>query len=261
MQLLPWGRRLVPLLLGALGIVLLLLAWQWASFQLQSEGALPSILTVVEALGALAIEQSFWVDVLLTLGIALIGWTIAAVVGVILGMLIGTSEIVHAATWAILEFLRPIPAIVILPLAMLVLGPTAEMGIFLVVWGVTLAIAAQTAAGVETVDPVMRNTAQSFGMGKAETLWRVVLPGTSPYIGTAMRSAAPVTLIMTVVAGMLGGAPGMGSSLTLASSSGRSDLIFAYVVVLGVLGLLVQNAAVVAERRILHWHSAYRKES
>ena len=91
----------------------------------------------------------------------------------------------------------------ILPLAIMVLGPTAEMGIFLVVFGVMLPITAQTAAGVEAVDPVMRNTARSFGMSQGEILWRVVLPGSSPYIGTAMRVAAPVTLIMTVVAGML----------------------------------------------------------
>jgi len=182
------------------------------------------------------------------------------VAGVALGVLVGTSDIAHAATRVVLEFLRPIPAIVILPLAMLVLGPTTEMGVFLVVFGVALPIAAQTAAGVESVDPVMRNTARSFGMRAGEILWRVVLPGASPFIGTAMRVAAPVTLIMAVVAGMLGGAPGIGSALTVAQSSGRSDLIFAYVVVLGLLGLLVQTAAARTERRLLHWHSSYRKE-
>lgn len=248
-----------PILFGALGIVLLLAAWQWGSTQVTSEGALPSVPIVAEALGGLFALGTFWTDVLLTLGIALLGWAVAAVVGVGLGVLVGTSDVAFAATRVVLEFLRPIPAIVILPLAMLVLGPTAEMGIFLVVFGVMLPIAAQTAAGVESVDPVMRNTARSFGMSSGEILWRVILPGASPFIGTAMRVAAPVTLIMAVVAGMLGGAPGIGSALTVAQISGRSDLIFAYVVVLGVLGLLVQTAAGRTERRLLHWHSSYRK--
>lgn len=248
-----------PILFGALGIVLLLAAWQWGSTQVTSEGALPAIPIVAQALGGLFAEGAFWTDVLLTLGIALLGWAIAAVVGVALGVLVGTSDIVFSATRVVLEFLRPIPAIVILPLAMLVLGPTGEMGVFLVVFGVMLPIAAQTAAGVESIDPVMRNTARSFGMKPGEILWRVILPGASPFIGTAMRVAAPVTLIMAVVAGMLGGAPGIGSALTVAQSSGRSDLIFAYVVVLGVLGLLVQASAGRTERRLLHWHSSYRK--
>ncbi|QZY53204.1 ABC transporter permease [Leucobacter tenebrionis] len=249
-----------PILFGVLGIVLLLAAWQWGSTQVTSEGSLPGVPVVAEALVSLFGQGSFWTEVLTTLGIALFGWAIAAVAGVGLGVLVGTSDIAHAATRVVLEFLRPIPAIVILPLAMLVLGPTTEMGVFLVVFGVMLPITAQTAAGVEAVDPVMRNTARSFGMKPGEILWRVILPGASPYIGTAMRVAAPVTLIMTVVAGMLGGAPGIGSALTVAQTSGRSDLIFAYVVVLGLLGLLVQTAAGRTERRLLHWHSSYRKE-
>lgn len=249
-----------PILFGVLGIVLLLAAWQWGSTQVTSEGSLPAVPVVAEALAGLIVQGSFWTEVLTTLGIALLGWAIAAVVGVALGVLVGTSDIAHAATRVVLEFLRPIPAIVILPLAMLVLGPTTEMGVFLVVFGVMLPITAQTAAGVEAVDPVMRNTARSFGMKPGEILWRVILPGASPYIGTAMRVAAPVTLIMTVVAGMLGGAPGIGSALTVAQISGRSDLIFAYVVVLGLLGLLVQTVSSRTERRLLHWHSSYRKE-
>lgn len=255
------GRRRspLPLLYGGFGVALLLAAWQFGSAQLGSETALPSVPTVALALGGLLGQPAFWGGVLTTLGIALLGWAIAAVVGVGLGVLVGTSPVAHAATRVPLEFLRPIPAIVILPLAMLVLGPTTEMGVFLVVFGITLPIAAQTAAGVESVDPVMRNTARSFGLGSAEILARVVLPGASPFIGTAMRVAAPITLIMTVVAGMLGGAPGLGSALTVAQSSGRSDLIFAYVLVLGVLGLLVQAAAAAAECRLLHWHSSYRK--
>ncbi|QIM19630.1 ABC transporter permease subunit [Leucobacter coleopterorum] len=247
------------MLYGIVGVVLLLVAWQWGSAAVGSETALPSVPSVVLALGTLALETTFWGEVAVTFGIALLGWGIAAIVGVLLGVFVGTSVTVRAATRVVLEFLRPIPAIVILPLVMLILGPTPEMSVFLIVFGVTLPIAAQTAAGVESVDPVMRNTARSFGMRPAEVLWSVVLPGASPYIGTAMRVAAPITLILTVVAGMLGGAPGIGSSLSIAQLAGRTEDIFAYVLVLGMMGLLLQAAAVRTERRLLHWHSSYRK--
>lgn len=261
-QAAPGVRRRVfaAALFGILGIALLLVGWQWGSIQIASESALPGVPVVLRALLALLAQGSFWIEAGTTLGIALLGWVIAAVAGVALGVLVGTSAIAHAATRVVLEFLRPIPAIVILPLAMLVLGPTAEMGVFLVIFGIALPIAAQTAAGVESVDPVMINTARSFGLRSGEILWRVLLPGASPYIGTAMRVAAPVTLIMAVVAGMLGGAPGLGNSLTVAQIAGRNEDIFAYVIVLGCMGLLVQAASARAERGLLHWHSAYRKE-
>ncbi|MCI1833657.1 MAG: ABC transporter permease [Bifidobacterium tibiigranuli] len=252
--------RTAALAYGAIGIILLLIAWQWGSTKVVSKSALPSIPDVVSALRELVVQGSFWTGVALTLVIALAGWAIAAVAGVALGIAIGIFAPVQAATRILLEFLRPIPAIVILPLAMMVFGPTTKMGIFLVIFGVMLPITAQTAAGVESVDPVMRNTARSFGMSSREILWRVILPGASPYIGTAMRVAAPVTLIMAVVAGMLGGAPGIGNALSVAQTVGRSDTLFAYVLVLGCMGMATQAASVSIERRLLHWHSSYRGE-
>ncbi|MFK0072016.1 ABC transporter permease [Arthrobacter woluwensis] len=250
-----------PVLLGALGVFCFLALWEAGSAAVDAREALPPVQDVVTALLALAGTGAFWQDLGATLGVSLAGWAIAAVLGVTLGILIGTSRWIRAVTRIPLEFLRPIPAIVILPLAMLVLGPTTEMGVFLVVFGVLLPITAQTVAGVEAVDPVMRNTARSFGLGRTEILVRVVLPGASPFIGTAMRVAAPVTLVMTVVAGMLGGSPGLGNSLSVAQLTGRTEDIFAYVLVLGILGLLVQALSNRAERRILHWHTSFRKVS
>lgn len=250
-----------PLVVGATGVALFLLIWQWAAIRIDSENALPTLPAIAGALADLAQTAEFWTGIGMTLLLAMLGWLIAGVIGVAIGMLVGMSPVAHAATRVALEFLRPIPAIVILPLVMTVLGPTAEMGVFLAVFGVALPIAAQTTAGVESVDPIMRNTARSFGLSPAEILIRVVLPGASPYIGTAMRVAAPVTLIMIVVAGLLGGAPGIGSALSVAQANGQIVVIFAYVLVLGFLGLLVQWATVRGERVLLHWHSAYRKES
>ena len=252
--------RAGPLVGGAVGIVVFLLCWQWAAVRIDSENALPTIPAVGTTFVDLAGRPEFWTGIGMTFLLAMLGWAVAGVVGVAIGMLVGLSRVAHAATRVALEFLRPIPAIVILPLVMTVLGPTAEMGVFLAVFGVALPIAAQATAGVESVDPVMRNTARSFGMSPAEILFRVILPGASPYIGTAMRVAAPVTLIMVVVAGLLGGAPGIGSDLAIAQANGQIVVIFAYVLVLGFMGLLVQWGSVRAERALLHWHSSYRTE-
>lgn len=97
-------------------------------------------------------------------------------------------------------------------------------------------------------------------MGAGEILGRIVLPCALPYIGTAIRVAAPTSLVVAVVAGLLGGGPGLGQSLLLSQISGNQAQLFAYVLILGVLGLLVQGLSQWGERRLLHWHPQYRKQ-
>ena len=163
------------------------------------------------------------------------------------------------ATRVPLEFLKPVPPIVVLPIAVLVLGPTMEMGVVLVVFGSFISIAVQTAAGVFDTDPVARATGRSYGMGRGEVLGRIVLPSALPYVGTAIRIAAPIALIVAVIAGLLGGGPGLGRSVLLSQISGDRDQLFAYVLILGVLGLVFQGLSQWGERRLLHWHPQYRK--
>ena len=188
------------------------------------------------------------------------GLAIGVALGALIGIGIGTSPLAMHATRAPLEFLKPVPPIVILPIAVLVLGPTMEMGVFLVVFGSFISIAVQTAAGVFDTDPVAKATGRSYGMGRGEILGRIVLPSALPYIGTSIRVAAPIALIVAVIAGLLGGGPGLGQSLLLSQLSGDREQLFAYVIILGLLGLAVQGLSQWAERRLLHWHPQYRTE-
>jgi ABC-type nitrate/sulfonate/bicarbonate transport system permease component len=220
---------------------------------------LPSIGSVAIDLGALAASPDFWSALAQTVGLALLGLAASGLGGIVVGILVGSFEPVRYATRAALEFLKPIPPIVILPLVVLILGPTGQMSWFLVFLGCLLPIVMQTVDGVHSTDPVARDTARSYGMKPVEILVRVVLPSAMPYIGTAMRVSAPAALIITVVAGLLGGGPGLGQSLYLAQAGGDYPTLYALVIVLGVLGLLFQLGTRVAERRLLHWHESYRE--
>lgn len=248
-----------PALIGAVGIVVALAVWQAASAVHAAGGSLPPVPAVAADLGGLLAEPDFWSALGATVGIALLGLAASAVAGIVIGVLVGSFEPVRYATLAALEFLKPIPPIVILPLVVLILGPTGEMSWFLVFLGCLLPIVMQTVDGVHSTDPVARDTARSYGMGPAEILARIVVPSSLPYIGTAMRVSAPAALIITVVAGLLGGGPGLGQSLYLAQSGGDYPTLYALVVVLGALGLIFQGATRVAERRLLHWHESYRE--
>ena len=74
-----------------------------------------------------------------------------------------------------------------------------------------------------------------------------------------MRVAAPAALVVTVVAGLLGGGPGLGQNIYQAQAAGDYAGLYGLVIVLGVLGLLFQGATRLAERRVLHWHESYRE--
>ncbi|MCI9889826.1 ABC transporter permease subunit [Micrococcales bacterium 31B] len=249
-----------PLLIrGAIGLAAAAVIWQLVALSPLGSDAFPTFTTTLASLVTVLASPEFWNALGTTVGLALAGLVSAGVAGVIVGLLVGTSPAARAATLAVFEFLKPIPPIVILPLLVLVLGPTASMTWALIFFGCVLAIVMQTVDGVNDTDPVTRDTARSYGMGRAEILWHVVLPSAAPFIGTAMRVAAPVSLIIAVVGGLLGGGPGLGQSLLTAQTSGDYPTLYALVLVLGVLGLIFVGASTAIERRILHWHPSYRE--
>ncbi|QNA92122.1 MULTISPECIES: ABC transporter permease [unclassified Microbacterium] len=252
---------LLPPLIGAAGVVSALALWEWsATTGPLAASPLPAATAALgEAVNLLGTATT-WTAIGDTLTMAVIGLVLAVVIGVALGVAIGTSPLAMHATRVPLEFLKPIPPIVILPIVVLVMGPTQGMGIFLVFFGCFIAIAVQASAGVFDTDPVARATGRSYGMGRTEILGRIVLPSALPYIGTAIRVAAPTSLVVAVVAGLLGGGPGLGQSLLLSQISGNQAQLFAYVLILGTLGLLVQGLSQWGERRLLHWHPQYRKQ-
>lgn len=247
---------------GLLGAAAALGVWQLAAtVGPAADSPLPTAGEAISEFISLLASPAMWQATLDTLVMALVGLILAAVLGVMFGVGIGVSPLAMHATRVPLEFLKPIPPIVILPVVALVLGPTAGMGVFLVFFGCFVSIAVQTSAGVFDTDPVARATGRSYGMSKGEVLASIVLPSSLPYIGTAIRVAAPTALIVAVVAGLLGGGPGLGQSLLLAQLTGNQPQLFAYVLIMGLLGLLIQGLSQWGERKLLHWHPQYRKEA
>ncbi|WP_426986327.1 ABC transporter permease [Pseudarthrobacter sp. Y6] len=248
-----------PLITSVAGILAAIVLWQLIAVGPMADSPLPPASAVAESLSTVLGTSLFWSDLAATVGIALLGLGTAALAGVVLGILVGSFEPFRYATLAVLEFLKPIPPIVILPLIVLVLGPTGQMSWVLVFFGCVLPIIMQTVDGVHDTDPVARDTARSYGLKETEILARVVLPSAMPFIGTAMRVAAPAALVITVVAGLLGGGPGLGRSIYQAQAAGDYPTLYALVAVLGVLGLLFQGATRLVEGKLLNWHESFRE--
>lgn len=186
----------------------------------------------------------------------LVGLAIAVVIGVPLGIAVGLSRWVEAITGPTIEFLRPIPAVSLVPVAILVFGLKIEMQAFLIVVASVWPIMIATRHAVRNIDPLWKDTARVNGQGPLRTIIRVVLPGSVPGIATGLRTAASLALVVAVAAEIISGSAGLGQYLNAARSAGDAAATFAGVVVAGVVGVVIDAILRVAERLVSHWQVA-----
>ncbi|MDX2547438.1 ABC transporter permease [Streptomyces sp. WI04-05B] len=227
---------------------------------LVSADYLPPASVTVRALWALLAEQAFWT----ALGDTLTGWglglAISVVAGVAAGLVIGSVPALRAVTASTIEFLRPIPSVALIPVAVLLYGADLRSELLLVVYAAFWQVIVQVLAGIQDVDPVADDTARSYRLGTWGRLRHVMWPTALPYVMTGVRLAATVALILAVTAELVIGAPGLGREIAVAQSSGAVPQVYALVLVTGLLGVAVNLVARAVERRALHWHQSVRTE-
>lgn len=223
--------------------------------ELVSPTYLPPASSVLATTARLLVDPAFLVHVGGTLLAAALGMGLATALAVPVGLLLGSSRRAHAAGITAVELLRPIPSVALIPLAILVLGRGLDMRIALVAYAATWPILLNTIYGVREVDPVARDTARAFGFGRAAIAWRVALPSAAPFVYTGIRISAAIALIVAVSAELIaGGAPGIGTFMLANAQTGiPRELVYAGVVVSGLLGLAVNAALVAGERRLFPW--------
>lgn len=232
-------RSLRRLALGVLGIAVWLMCWQWATTigPLSAVRGLPSASSTFEAAVALAARPSFWGAIGITMATAIIALGIALVIGLVVGVVTGLSPIAFALLDPLVQFLRPLPPVVLLPLILLLMGPSPELAVFLAAFAATWPILVQVQAGVMAADPVMLDTARSMVLPWWRTQTQVVVPGALPFIATGVRIAAAASLMLTVGAGIIAGTPGIGRMVVVAQETGDAQAVFAIILWSGVLGL------------------------
>jgi NitT/TauT family transport system permease protein len=254
------GRRR-SLVRGAIGLLAVFaIAEAISRSGIVSEAFLPPTSVVLLRVLQLLVDPAFLGAVLATLYAWAIGLAICIAVSVTLGVLLGSSRAAYSASRAVIEFLRPIPSVALIPLAILVLGNDAEMKIALIVFSTSWPVLFNTIYGMHDVDPIAKLTARSFGRGRAATLMTVSLPSALPFIFTGIRIAASVALIVAISAELLAGASdGLGRWMLDASATGnRPDLVYAATIIAGLLGLAINGVLVLIERRFLSWQPALR---
>nr|WP_307868931.1 ABC transporter permease subunit [Umezawaea beigongshangensis] len=192
-----------------------------------------------------------------TLLALLIVIALAVGIAVPLGLVLGSVPAVRHATRAVIEFLRPIPSVALIPLAVVVLGIGPETKITLAVYAAVWPLLFNTIYALDELDPLLVETARVFGADRLRVLFFVALPSALPFVITGVRLAATTGLVVLISVELLvGGSGGIGEFIMVArSGAGRMDLVLAGTVVAGVIGYLLNEAFERAQRRWVGWSS------
>lgn len=237
----------------AIGLVAI---WQLAS----SRGAgLPSVRAIASAFLKESTSSVIWMSIGQTMWSWLIGLVISVAVGVALGILISLSDFAYRSSQFILDFMRSVPTIALLPVALLIYGTRIQMKLLLIVLGCTWIMVIQTAYGIRDVDPVAKQTLRSFRLRSRETFFLLTLPSAAPYIASGLRVAATLALLITIGSEMVTSAPGLGSELLRAGAGGATSDLYALVLVAAILGFIVLSVLTVLERTVIKWRPSSRE--
>ncbi|MCK2221551.1 ABC transporter permease subunit [Actinomadura sp. ATCC 31491] len=196
-------------------------------------------------------------NILPSLGRMAAGFAGGALAGVVLGLAVGLSARVYDYLDGVLQFLRAVPPPALVTVFLVVFGFGLRMQLAFIVFSIVWPVLLNTADGARSVEPLHLQTCQVFRLSRAERLWRVILPSALPKMFAGLRLALSLSLIVMVFSELLPGTTnGIGFQLTEAYSMFDLTAMWAGIVLLGVLGYLLNELFLVAERRVLAWHRA-----
>lgn len=236
-----WRRNLVTFSLGALSIAAFIGFWYLATkyrwdFYIRFTN-IPSPVEVYDNTLKLFAKSSYANNIIVSLRRILIGFGIAALLGVGLGLIIGRYRLARSLIFPVLEVLRPIPAIAWVPMAIM-LWPTNEVSIvFITFLGSFFPILLSTIHGVATVDKVLLRAARSLGANEFALFREVILPGALPHIFTGFAVGMGVAWVSLIAAEMISGQFGVGYFTWEAYSLIQYADIVVGMITIGVLGL------------------------
>ncbi|PXY23360.1 ABC transporter permease [Prauserella coralliicola] len=246
---------------GLIGIAVLVVLLQVVPMTpLVNNAYLPPLGDMLVELWAQLAAPAFWFALGDTIRTWATGLAIALLGGISVGVIIGIVPGLRLITASTIEFLRPIPSVALIPLAVLMYGTTTNATLLLIVYASFWQVLVQILDGVRDIDPVADETARSYRLGTATRIRSLVWPTTLPYALTGVRLAATVALVLAITGELVIGSPGLGRQIALAQSAGAVPAMYGLVIVTGLLGVAVSLAVRAIERRALRWHVSVRRE-
>jgi sulfonate transport system permease protein len=249
------GQRLLPWIFP----IVLLVVWQIASSSgLLESRILPAPTAVVSAFWHLLISGELWQHVKVSAGRALLGLFIGGL-GLLLGLLNGSSRFASTLLDTTLQMIRNIPALALIPLVILWFGIDETAKLFLVAVGVFFPIYINTYHGIRSVDPQLIEMGKSYGLSRWQLYKEIILPGAMPSILVGLRFALGLVWVLLIVAETISAQAGIGYMTMNAREFLQTDVVLVGILLYALLGKLADVLAQLLERYLLRWHAGYQK--
>jgi len=233
-----WERLFWPLL----ALALMLALWHY-SVEWSGTKVFPSPLDVQKGFVELIHKRVLWRDILDSMRRVSIGFGLAALMGIPLGLTLGWYPAFYETVNPAMQLLRPISPIAWIPLAIILFGVGNHAATSLIFLGAFFPIVLACVAGVGNVPPVFRQAGRNFGLRPAQLLTRVVFPAALPEIIIGLRVALGIAWLVVVAAEMVAVDSGLGYLIIDSRNSGkRYDLVVAAMLTIGVIGLVLDTA-------------------
>lgn len=247
-QALNWLKGLIP---PAIAIAIFLVIWQILT--MSPDANLPTPIRTVQDTWDLivnpffdygGIDKGLFWQVWSSLQRVAIGFSLAAVAGIALGILVGTSSLMYSALDPIFQILRTVPPLAWLPISLAAIQQAGPASIFVIFITAIWPIIINTTEGVRQIPQDYNNVAKVLRLSKPTYFFKILFPATVPYIFTGLRIGIGLSWLAIVAAEMLIGGVGIGFFIWDAWNSSRiSDIIIAIIYV-GVVGLLLDRLIV-----------------
>ncbi|WFE27393.1 ABC transporter permease [Solwaraspora sp. WMMD791] len=187
------------------------------------------------------------------------GYTVAVVIGVGLGVLVGSFRTVRGVLEPVLEFFRAIPPPVLVPIIMLFAGIDNTMKVVVIAAGCVWPVLLNTVEGVRATDEVLSDTARSYGITGAARLRHLVLRAASPQIAAGMRQALSIGIILMVISEMFAASNGLGFTIVQFQRTFAIPQMWSGILLLGLLGFALSVLFRFVELRALAWYHGLRR--
>lgn len=239
---------------GWLFFGLLLLAWEFGARSAPKlQSYFPPLSEVFAALTASLHSGVLLSQFMITVGRFLDAYLLSLAIGVVLGVVLGYFRTAHEIVESLIEFLRPMPSVAIIPVAILMLGIGDSMIVAVTVYATIWPILINTIDGVRHIEQVLIQTGRTFGLSRRRILCQVILPAASPYIVTGLRIGLSIALILVTTAEMVAGSKGLGFFILDEERSMNSANMYAAIIVVAALGYGLNRLFLALEARVLKW--------
>jgi ABC-type nitrate/sulfonate/bicarbonate transport system permease component len=238
LRLHPGVRRFV---MGTLSVGSVLLLWHWSVGNVFNPALVPTPEQTFAKAWKMMQTGELFMHIAVSMRRVLVGYVAGCALGIVLGAIIGRVAIVLELAYPLLELIRPISPVAIVPLAMLWFGIGEMSKFFVIIYATIIIVLLNTAAGVSRTPVTRIRAARCLGATEYEVFVKIILPSAVPYVLTGMRVALGFSFMGIVAAELIGANEGLGFLIMNSQMLLQTDQLFVGLLALGVVGLIVDR--------------------